>query len=129
MAYFRNWWKENISWDSDMYVQCNNKSLSYFPIGIRQEGLEEQEEDINKAEKLINYQENTMGTQATFITEMLPTEIHIIGCILNLPKSKNFQTTIYHWQPVVCEETINISDREIGIVTADEIRATIINDK
>ena len=82
-----------------------------------------------KHRRSIDYPDNIIGFLTPFITGMLPTEVNNIDCMLNLLKSKNFVNTIYCWQPVVCKEIINISDREMKIEMGDEIRATIINDK
>ena len=41
-----------IGWDSDTYFQWNNNPSHTFPLKKNQEGLEEQEEDKNKAQKV-----------------------------------------------------------------------------
>ena len=45
--------------------------------------------------RLIDYQGIIMGVLAPFITGMGPTEVNIMGCMINLPKSKKMQQTKY----------------------------------
>ena len=70
-----------------------------------------------------------MVVLALFFTEIEPIEVNVIGCMIVLPKSKNFQKTIYKCHQNICKEIIKLSSRDMMIAMGEKIRANIITDK
>ena len=102
-----------IGWASHRHIQCNGNPIHTFLLTTCKKVWKNEKKMKTKHRRLIDYPDNLMGVLAPCISRMGPTEVNSIVCMLNLPKSKYLPKNICKYQPVVCKEIINISDREM----------------
>ena len=76
----------------------------------------------------MDYGDNVMGILAPFLTGIGPTEVTDMGCMLNLQRDNSFWKIIHRNQAIICKQIISISEKEMSIGMAEEIKATIINE-
>ena len=78
-----------------MHIQCNSNPSHTFPFTTYKKVWKNKKKTKTKQRSVIDYNDNMMGVLALFINGMGPTEVNIMGCMINLPKSKKMQQTKY----------------------------------
>ena len=107
---------------SDISVQCETCPTHRYPMTFPRKKSKGQK-------KSTDAEENLIAILIPFVTGVGARELETILSMQGLPNSKNYERTIYRWQPMVAEKIIEISEREMRYAMSEEIKATIIADK
>ena len=119
-----------IGWASDMHVQCGSDPCHTFPLTKEKKVWKNNKKSkMKNRRRSMDYDDNVMGILAPFLTGTGTTEVTDMGCMLNLPSGKSFRQTSHRNQPLICKQIISTSEEQMSISMAEEIKATIINER
>ena len=116
---------KTIGQSSNLIVHCNNEDN---PHAAATHCLLERRMKHKKG-CICKHNTNLIFVIAPFIAGIGPSEMTDVNNILDLPNAKNLDRAIRRHQPEVAQAIIKVSEREMRMAMADEIKTTICEEK